>query len=166
MRYMMKQKLWSLGGEFTIQDESQQDAFRVVGQALSWGDKLSFQDLHGTELAFISQKLMRWKPTYEIYRDGAKFAEVVKELSFFKSEFTLDVPGPNDYSITGTFLEHEYTFERGGAHVAHVSKEYWSWADTYGIDIAEGEDDVAILATCVVIDLVCHEGPDGSPIPA
>ena len=70
---------------------------------------------------------------------------------------TIDVPGPNDYTISGSFWEHEYAFERGGAIVAHVSKELSSWTDTYGIDVVDGEDDVAILATCVVIDLVCHE---------
>ena len=48
-------------------------------------------------------------------------------------------------------------FERGGRTVANVSKKYWSWSDTYGIDIVEGEDVVSILATCVVIDLVLHD---------
>ena len=28
--------------------------------------------------------------------------------------------------------------------------------DTYGIDIADGQDDVLYLASAVVIDLVCH----------
>ncbi len=40
--------------------------------------------------------------------------------------------------------------------VAQVSKRFFSWSDTYGIDIADGEDDITILATAVVIDLVCH----------
>ena len=34
-----------------------------------------------------------------------KFAEVIKEFSWFKSKFTLDVPGPNDYTIGGSFWE-------------------------------------------------------------
>ena len=85
------------------------------------------------------------------------FAEVAKEFSWFKSKFTLDVPGPNDYEITGSFWDHEYAFQRRGDAVATVSKAYWSWSDTYGVDIVDGEDDVAILATVLVIDLVCHE---------
>ena len=157
MRYMMKQAFWSWGDDFTIKDENQNDAFLVDGHAFSWGDKLSFQSMDGTELAFISQRLMSFMPRYEIHRGGQKFAEVVKKFSWFKSKFTLDVPGPNDYTITGSFWDHEYTFERQGRTVAQVSKQYWSWSDTYGIDIVDGEDDVAILATCVVIDLVCHD---------
>jgi hypothetical protein len=31
-----------------------------------------------------------------------------------------------------------------------------SWTDSDGVDIAEGEDDVLILAATVVIDMACH----------
>ena len=153
----MKQKFWSWGDDFTIKDENGNDAFLVDGKVFSWGDKLSFQDMHGKELAYIAQKMLSWKPRYEIFRDGSKFAEVIKEFSWFKSKFTLDVPGPNDYTIAGSFWQHEYEFQRGGSMVARVSKEYFSWTDTYGIEIIDGEDDIAILVTCIVIDLVCHD---------
>lgn len=109
------------------------------------------------EVAYISQRLMKWRPTFEIYRDGVQFAEVIREFSWFKRHFTLDVPGPNDYTITGSFWDHEYVFERGGRTVATVSKKRWSWTDTYAIDVIDGEDDVAILATCIVIDLVNND---------
>ena len=56
--------------------------------------------------------------------------------------------------MTGDFWDHEYQFVRSGRTVAHVSKEFFSWSDTYGVDIADGEDDITILATAVVIDLV------------
>ena len=46
------------------------DVFFVGGRAFSIGNKLSFQDLNGHELAFIRQKLLSWGPTYEITRDG------------------------------------------------------------------------------------------------
>jgi uncharacterized protein YxjI len=35
-----------------------------------------------------------------------------------------------------------------------MSRKFWSLADTYGVEIVDGEDAVAILATCVVISLV------------
>lgn len=160
MKFMMKQKFWSWGDDFSIKDDQGKDIYFIDGKAFSWGDKLSFQDMNRRELAFISQKLLSWKPRYEIFRDGAKFAEVIKEFSWFKNKFTLDVPGPNDYTITGSFWDHEYSFERRSREVAWVSKRYWTFSDTYGIEIADGEDVVAILATCVVIDLVCHDDDD------
>ena len=156
MRYLMKEKFWGFGDDFAIQDANGNDVFFVDGKAFTLGDKLSFQDMAGNELAFISQKLLSLKKRYDIYRNGNLFAEVLKEWSFFKDKFTVDVPGPNDYAVTGSFWDHEYAFERQGRTVAQVSKSYFNWTDTYGIDIVDGEDDVTILATAVVIDLVCH----------
>jgi uncharacterized protein YxjI len=136
--------------------------FFVDGQAFSWGNKLSFQDLQQNELAFISQKLMTWMPRYEIIRNGQVFAEVVKEFSWFSKTFTLDVPGPNDYSIQGSFWKHDYTFTRGGRVVAVVEKAFWSWNDTYGIEIVDDEDYVSILCTAIVIDQVLHDEKQNS----
>lgn len=157
-RYVLKQKWLSWGDDFRIRDEFGNERFYVDGHALSFGDKLSFQDMRGNELAFISQKLLSWGPTYHIYRDGRLAAEVKKALfRFFRCEFTIDVPGPNDLLAEGSFWEHEYAFTRHGVPVARVSKRYFSWTDTYGVDIARGEDDVLILASAVVIDLCCHK---------
>jgi uncharacterized protein YxjI len=153
----MKQRLFSWGDDFFIKDESGRDAFFVDGRAFSLGNQLSFQDLAGNELAFIKQRLLSWGPTYEIYGGGELYAVVKKELfTFFKCRFTVDVPGPDDLEAQGDFLDHEYQFDRGGNAVALVSKRWFSWSDTYGVDIAEGEDDVLILASTVVIDLACH----------
>jgi uncharacterized protein YxjI len=153
----MKQKSFSWGNDFRIQDADGADAFVVDGKVFSLGDKLSFQDLQGNELAFIQQKLLSWGPTYEIYRDGKLAAVVKKELfTFFRCSFTVDVPGPDDLEAKGDFLGLEYTFTRAGHTAAEVSKRWFAWTDSYGVDIADGEDDVLILASTVVIDMVCH----------
>lgn len=158
MRYVMKQKFWSWGDDFIIRDENGRDAFRVDGRAFSWGDKLSFQDPAGTELAFIRQKLLAWGPTYEIEVHGRLVAVVKKKLfTLLRCKFTVDVPGPDDLEAQGSFLDHEYAFECQGREVAQVSKRWFSWTDSYGVDIAAGEDYVLILATAVVIDMVCHQ---------
>lgn len=157
MRYIMKQKLFAWGDDFSIKDENGSDVFFVDGKAFSFGNQLSFQDLTGNELAFIKQRLLSWGPTYEIYKRDQLYAVVKKELfTFFKCSFTVDVPGPDDLEAEGDFLDHEYEFKRDGDVVAVVSKQWFSWSDTYGVDIAEGEDDILILASTVVIDMACH----------
>jgi len=157
MRYLMKQKLFCFGDDFTIKDEAGRDAFFVDGKALSFGDKLSFQDMRGNELAFIRQKLLSWGPTYEITRDGELLAVVKKQLfTLFHCKFTVDVPGPDDLEAKGSFTDMEYAFTRGSREVAEVSKRWFAFSDTYGVDIAKGEDEVLILASTVVIDMVCH----------
>jgi uncharacterized protein YxjI len=157
MRYLMKQKLFCWGDDFTIKNEAGDDVFFVDGKAFSIGKKLSFQDMGKNELAFIRQKLLAWGPTYEITRDGALAAMVKKHLfTFFHCKFTVDVPGPDDLEAEGNLLDMEYTFRRGTQTVAEVSKRWFSWTDSYGIDVREGEDTVLLLASTVVIDMACH----------
>ena len=159
MRYLMKQQIFAFGEDFTIQDDTGRDAFHVDGRAFSLGDKLSFQDTAGQELAFIQQKLLSWGPTYEITRDGHLVATVKKKhFTLFRCKFSVDVPGPDDLEAEGSFLEYDYQFTRAGRPVAQVSKTFFALRDTYGIDIAEGEDDILLLASAVVIDMVCHDG--------
>lgn len=157
MRYLMKQKLLSWGDDFTIHDEAGNDAFFVDGKMFTLGDRLSFQDMRGNELAFIKQKLLAWGKTYEIHRSGVLAAVVKKELfTLFKCRFTVDVPGPDDLEAVGDFLDHEYEFSRGGRTVASVSKKWFSLRDTYGIDVDDDEDPVLVLASAVVVDMACH----------
>jgi len=157
MRYVLRQKLLSWGDDFTVRDEAGNDVFLVDGKAFSFGDQLSFRDMAGNELAFIKQKVFNWSPTYEIWRDGRLAAVVKRELfSFFHHRFTVDVPGPDDLEAKGDLVDHEYELRRGDRVAAIVSKRWFAWADTYGIDVADGEDDVLVLASAVVIDLACH----------
>ena len=160
MRYQMKQKVWSFGDDFTIKDDLGRDIYLIDGKMFSIGDKLSFKDMNGIELAYIEQKLLSLKKTYRVYRDGELFANIVKEWSFIRDKFTVDVPGPNDYEVQGDFWDHEFSFVRSGRQVAQISKKFFSWSDSYGVDIVDGEDDIVILATAVVIDLVCHDDDD------
>jgi uncharacterized protein YxjI len=157
MRYIMKQKLFSFGDDFYIKDENERDVYFVDGKAFSFGAQLSFQDLEGNELAFIKQQVFAWGKTFEIFRDGTLAAVVKKELfAFFHHRFTVDVPGPDDLEAEGDFLDHEYAFKRGDRVVATVSKRWFSWTDTYGVEIADDEDPVLILASAVVVDQACH----------
>jgi uncharacterized protein YxjI len=153
----MKQKWISLGDDFVIEDDAGNKAYYVDGRAFSIGDKLSFQDMQGNELAFIAQKLLAWGKTYYIYR-GGEVAAVIKKSIFtlFRCEFTVDVPGPDDLVAEGSFLDREYVFTRHREEVAIVSKKWFRMTDTYGVDVAPSEDDVLILCAAVVIDLCCH----------
>jgi uncharacterized protein YxjI len=154
----MRQKIWSWGDDYIIKDAAGNDRFLVDGKVFTLGDKLSFCDLAGRELVELRQRLLSWGPTYELSRAGGEAATIKKNLwTFFRDRFTVDVtsdgPTPDDLEVQGDFWDHEYAFTRAGQTVAAVSKRWFTWADTYGVDIAAGEDDVLVLACTVVVDL-------------
>lgn len=158
MRYLMKQKLFCLGDDFAITDQHGREAFYVDGKVFTIRHTLAFLDPGKREVARIEKRLLSLGPVYDLYRDGRAVAKISKQLfTLFRCKFTIDVPGPNDYEAVGSFIDHDYRFERGGRTVGRVSKKWFRLTDTYGVEVEDGEDALLLLASTVVIDLCCHE---------
>ena len=47
----------------------------------------------------------------------------------------------------GNVVDHEYEIERDGDTVAKISKKWFRVRESYGVDVAAGEDAPLILAT-------------------
>jgi uncharacterized protein YxjI len=154
----MKQKVFSFGDKFAIRNENDQEVYFVDGRVFSLGKQLSFEDASGNELLFIRQKLLSFGPTYEIFKGDQHAATIKKELfTFFQCTFDVHVDGEGDLEAQGNFSDHEYVVLRDGQPVAQISKQWFTWSDTYGVEIADTEDPAMLLACTVVIDMCCHE---------
>ena len=154
MRYLIREKFFRLGEDSTILNEAGQPIFEVDGKVLSLHNRLIIRDRNGNEVVSVHRRLLALRPTYEISRGGQDLAEIRKHLiSPFVDRFTVDLPGPDDLHITGSLFEHEYTITRAGQVVATVSKHWLTLRDTYGVEIAPGQDDVLILACVLALDL-------------
>lgn len=162
MRYLMKQKVFCLGDDYTVTDESGNERFLIDGKVFTIRDSLSLQDMQGNVLAHIRQRLISLGKTYEIERNGHTTVVHKHLFTLFSARFTVDVPGPSDLEAKGNLTDHEYEFiDASGNAAAVVSKRWFALRDTYGVEIVPGQDDVLILAATVVIDLCCHGDKQG-----
>ncbi|HTY73462.1 MAG TPA: LURP-one-related family protein [Actinomycetes bacterium] len=150
-RYQMREKLMSIGDDFWIEDESGQRAYKVDGKAVRVRDTFVLRDASGHEVAKIQERTMRARDTMEIERDGGN-AVVHKALVGIRDRFKIEVHGGKDLSAHGNLVDHEYEIERDGDTVATVSKKWFRARDTYGVEVAPGEDDALVLAVTVCID--------------
>ena len=154
----MKQKVFSLADRFAIRNEAGEELYFAKGEVFSLGHKLSFEDAQGNELLYIRQKLLALGATYELFRGEEHVATIRKEpFTLFHCTFDIHVDGHGDLEARGDLTDYEYTVTRNGAPVAQISKAWLAWSDTYGVDIADTEDQALLLATTVVIDMCCHE---------
>lgn len=166
MRYIIRERFFRLGEDSDITDDDGLPVYEVDGKVWTLRNTVILRDRSGTEVAKVERQLLAFRPTYHITRHGAEAAEVRKHLfSPFVDRYTIDIPGSEDLSVTGSLLEHEYTITRGGQLAATVSKSWLSLTETYGVDIAPGEDDVVILASVLALDLAedrerQEQGPD------
>ena len=148
----MRQRVFTWGDKFEIYDADGNVKYYVEGEVFTFGKKLHLYDTAGNELAFIEQKLFTFLPKYYIHIPEFETVEVVKEFTFFKPEYS--VYGP-DWKVTGDFFDHDYDVTDNGRHVASVQKQWFTWGDTYEIEVNDGEyDPVAVLAVCIIIDCV------------
>ena len=151
--YRMREKMFSIGDDFWIETDDDRRAFKVNGKALRLRETLVLEDPSGAELYKIQEKKLTIRDKMEIERDGKTVATVKKALvTPLRDRYSIDVEDGDDMEAKGNIVDHEYKIERDGDKVAEVSKRWFRIRDTYGIEVAEGQDDALILAITVCID--------------
>jgi uncharacterized protein YxjI len=152
-RYQMREKLFSVGDDFWIETDSGERAFKVNGKALRVRSTFVLESPSGKELVKIQEKKLRIRDTMEIERDGETVATIKKALiTPLRDRFAIELDDGGELSAKGNIVDHEYEIERDGHKVAEVSKRWFRIRDTYGIEIAAGQNDALILAATVCID--------------
>jgi uncharacterized protein YxjI len=157
-RYRMRQKLVSFGDDFWIENESSQRVFKVDGKMLRVRDTIYFEDTNGRELCKIQQKLLRVRDTMEIEGENGQQLAMVKKalIAPLRDRWTVKVGDGPDLNVQGNVLNHQYTIGEGSGKIAEVSKRWFRLADTYGVQIEPGQNDILILAVTVAIDMMAH----------
>jgi uncharacterized protein YxjI len=161
-RYRMRQRLISIGEDFTIEDEHGNAAYNVDGKVLRLRETFVIEDRSGNEVATIREKKLALRDSMNILRGGATIATIRKaRFTPFRDRFEIDVRNGQDLVAQGDILDHEYAIRRGGTTIAQVSKHWFALRDTYGIEVAPGEDEGLILAIAVAIDEMAHDPDEG-----
>ena len=152
-RYRMRENLFSIGDDFWIETEDGQRAFKVNGKALRIRETFVLESPSGEELFKIQERKLRIRDTMKIERDGDTVATVQKALiTPLRDRFSIEVEDGGELSAKGNIVDHEYEIERDGRKVAEVSKRWFRIRETYGIEVAPGENDALLLAATVCID--------------
>jgi len=156
--YQMRQNLISIGDDFWIENEEGQRVFRVDGKAVRVRQTLAFEDTAGHELCKIQERMMRVKDSMEIEGPGGERVAMVKKalISPIRDRWEVKIGDGPDMQIQGNILDHEYSFEADGHKVAEVSKKWFRVRDSYGVEIAPGQNDVVVLAATVAVDMMAH----------
>lgn len=152
-RYQMREKLFTIGDDFWVETEGGQRAFKVDGRALRIRSTFILESPAGEELFKIQERKLRVRDTMDIERGGDTVATIKKALvSPLRDRFAIELEDGGELSAKGNIVDHEYEIERDGEKIAEVSKRWFRIRDTYGIDIAPGENDALIVAAVVCID--------------
>ena len=158
-QYRMREKMFSIGDDFWIENAEGERAFKVDGKALRIRDTFVLESTSGEELYTIQEKKLSIRDKMDIERGGQNVASIKKALvSPLRDRYSISIEDGEDMEAKGNIVDHEFKIERGGDQVAEVSKRWFRVRDTYGIEIAPGQDDALILAITVCIDQMGRVG--------
>lgn len=149
MLLYLKQKVFSWSDRFYVKDSEENDRFAVQGEFLSLGKKLHIYDASNHEVAFIRQKILAWFPRYFVEIGGHEVCQVVREFSVFRPKYRLDgLP----WRVQGDFWAHEYSMVENDREVMRLYKHWFSWGDSYVLDIADPKEELLCLCVALAID--------------
>ena len=158
-RYKIRQKMFSIGDDFWIENQEGDKVFKVDGKALRLRKTLIFEDLNGTKLARIQERLLAIKDTMVVEdAEGNQLAVIKKGLiAPLGDHWSIVVRGGPDLDVQGNILDHEYSIMQRRNKIAEVSKKWLSLTDTYGVEIDDEQNDILILAIAIAIDMMAHD---------
>ena len=156
--YRMRQKLVSIGDDYWIENDRGERVYKVDGKALRLRKTLIFEDARGAEMVKIQERMLHVRDTMEIEDGNGNRVAMVKKalISPLRNRWTVQVANGPDLEVKGNILDHEYTIGDGSTRAAEVSKKWFRVADTYGVEVAPGQDPVLILAVTAVLDTMAH----------
>jgi uncharacterized protein YxjI len=157
-RYQLRQQLVSFGDDYTVENDRGEQVYKVDGKAFHIGKKLVIEDMQGHELCTIKGRLLHIRDTMDITGPNGETLATIKKalITLLWGQWDVEVSAGPDMDVRGEVLNHEYTLESGGQKVATVSKQWFRIADSYGVEIAPGQNDLLILAVIVAVDMMAH----------
>jgi uncharacterized protein YxjI len=156
--YKMRQRMIAIGDDYEIENDQGERVFKLDGKALRIRKTILFRDMDGHELCKIQERMLHLRDSMEIEGpDGNRMAMVHKAMiTPLRERWIAKLEDGPDLHAQGNIVDHEYTIERDGTKVAEVSKRWFRIRDSYGVEVAPGENDILILATAAVIDTMAH----------
>lgn len=159
-RFIMREKLASIGDDSWIENENGDRIYKVDGKAMRVRDTFVLEDMAGNEVAKIQERKLSVRDKMKIERGDAELATVHKALIGIRDRFDIDLAAGGELKAKGNFLEHNYEIKRDGDVIAEVSKKWVRVRETYGIEIDPAVDAPLILAITVAIDSMVDVGRD------
>lgn len=160
-QFRLRQRLLAIGDDFDITDANGTAVFKVDDRMLRLRQTWVIETMDGDETITVRRKLIALRKTAQLLRDGEVIATIRKALiAPLRDRFAIELEAGGELEATGNVLDHEYEITRDDVTVAQISKRWFTIRDTYGIDIAEGEDVELMLAIAVAIDDLAHEPDD------
>ena len=155
-RFLMKSR-FGMGRDFAVLDpQSEEELYCVDGAAVAVKPQAEIKrgGKDGEVLYRTTGRIASIPKRMTISRaDGTEVAELrAKAFSFVKDKMTLSVAGEDDWTLTGSLIEKNYSIDRAGVHIVQITQKWVTIRDAYTVDVRVGVDPALALAIVWAVD--------------
>jgi len=147
-------KIFSLGGEFWVEDEAGNEKYRVKGSFLKVPKEFTIYDNQGRPRARVIHKLVSLLPKFFLEIDGQTVATISKKISVFKPKYDIDLLGAK---LVGNIWDMNFEIDKDGQAIGRIDKAWVSVRDKYRIEVLNDEDELLVLGLVLAINYVKKE---------
>ncbi|MFC5559750.1 LURP-one-related/scramblase family protein [Ureibacillus thermophilus] len=147
----IKQKLLSLAEQFKVKDAHGNDVYYVEGSFFKIPKTFTIYNMQDEEIARITKKVFAFLPKFIVEMDGKQVITIKKDFTFFRSRYTIDAAG---VEVRGNWWDMSFQVFQHGEKIGQVSKEWFTWGDSYKVEILKDEMETLIIALVIAIDCV------------
>lgn len=155
MRYLVRERMFSIGTDFWIEDEYGNRPFYVDGKALSLREACELRDAGGNLLTRMHKRLMSMRDTMVIEGPDGRSVARVKPAFFspIRHRYEIDLADGQRLEALGNFADKDWQLISPDHQVVgQVSRHWFRLRDTYGVEVAPGVSDPLIVSIAVCID--------------
>jgi uncharacterized protein YxjI len=157
VKFVMRERVFGIGEDFWIEDETGHKAFLVDGKALRLRQTFELKGPEGEVLAVIRKKMISVRDTMVIERDGDTVAKVHKKLfSPLRHKMVIELADGQEWTATGDIIDKNYLIESDDGPVAETSRKWFRIRESYGIEV-DHPDVPLVLSVAVAVDELAED---------
>src|SRR5699024_6921864 len=150
--FYVRQKVLSLNEKYTVKNEKGDDVYFVKGSFMHIPKTFSISNITSEEAGIVTKKILTLLPKFYIIEKCQRQALTIrKKYSFFKLKYTIDA---SDIEVKGNWWEMDFQLIKQGEVIGDVSKGWFTWGDSYKVQVLDEANETTILSIVIAIDCV------------
>ena len=147
--FKIKQKLFSLGGKFTISDELGLPCYQVEGSLFKIPKTFKIMDMQGKLVGQIDKQFWSLLPKFQVNLANGQSFTIKKDLTLIKPHYSIANLG---MEVQGNFWDMNFQLSQNGQEVARIDQEWLKLASTYNIQVFDEAYSDLVISLVIAID--------------
>lgn len=153
MKLYIKQKVFKITDHYPVLDENQNVVYQVDQDFKIIGNRVRVSDANGRELFIVEKEILTFFPKYTVNFPDGREIHIKSRMEFFKKKIDIEQDGQELY-LEGDWFDFEFTIYRNSEAIGRISREIFTWGDTYQLDVFDQRYQELVVALTIAVDCI------------